>query len=337
MYTSARFAMKKKKILIITASIIISLFLIALFLGLSDSTETININTEEDIVSGEETTLEVTDSTGAVLESAEIYSNEELIGETDSQGQITFETPPEENIEIRGTYNGIEQTITIETVSSEDYNIEIKQDDVQPGETIQIALFLGEDRISGEQITVNNDEIGETDILGRIEFEVPDEDTLSIIAPNINTEKEVEFTEEKGEFDYSIDLEDIEENEIRILTVLDDENSALENVEVYLDDEQMEETNSSGQTELNFSEAGQKNLELRKDSFETVQETVNILEASDQEEVEEDDEAEDLEINLLNTPREGEETQIEFLSNSERVNADITIDNINHGSKRPFL
>ncbi len=165
-------------------------------------------------------------------------NDEELDEKTSAGGLISFIVPPEEELEdedeleieaVKDELKGeleiefgedeltpeidlegepeidLEDELTLQVVQVvEGIVTSVDEDEVIPGENITVLVFQGnpDNPVSGATVTVNDEEIGETDVYGLISFIVPPEEELED-----EDELEIEAVKDELKGKLEIDLE----------------------------------------------------------------------------------------------------------------------------------
>ncbi|MBA7567026.1 hypothetical protein ES708_08726 [subsurface metagenome] len=160
-----------------------------------------DLELEGDIVPGETVTLLVTFQ-GEPVEGAIVEVNDEEIGVTGEDGTISFTIPEDaEELDIdvtKGETKG-ELEYEFEQELEGELILEVTEGDIVLGGTVTLLVTFQGEPVEGARITVNDDNIGQTDEDGTISFTVPeDADELSIEAKlgGRQGEMELEFQEE---------------------------------------------------------------------------------------------------------------------------------------------
>jgi len=181
-----------------------------LTLEVSDTTKTIAVNETDEVDEEPEETELVLDSEPEVGEmnrvllyingertSGEtIYLNNEELGETSNTGTITFTVPNEEQLTLSTDLEQVED----KTVTPEGYEDETEEDDTEEtNETEEetreglelrndpvaeehntITLYQNNEPVEDETIYINDEEIGATDEFGELDFQVPNEEEITL-------------------------------------------------------------------------------------------------------------------------------------------------------------
>ncbi len=161
-----------------------------------DTTEEISndftgLELDEDPLVGELRTLTVYED-GEEVSGAEVTVNGEVVGTTNTGGTISFGVPDSAQISI-STDTGLSETFSVVDYTEEEQNqrddqndtedlttgIELDSDPVS-GTTNRIILYDEGDRVSGETVYLDGNELGQTGSNGAIEFEVPLKEQITV-------------------------------------------------------------------------------------------------------------------------------------------------------------
>lgn len=160
-----------------------------------DTSDTVDdftgLEIDEDPMIGELRTLTVYED-GEKVSGAEVTVNGEVIGTTNAGGTVTFGVPNAAEITV-STDTGLSETFTVEDYTEEEQNQTDDQNDTEDlttgiqldsdpvsGTTNRIILYDEGDRISGETVYLDGEELGQTGSNGAIEFEVPLQEQITI-------------------------------------------------------------------------------------------------------------------------------------------------------------
>lgn len=143
------------------------------------------IEIDEEPMIGELRTITVYDE-GEEVSGAEVTVNGELVGTTNAGGTVKFGVPNAAEVSV-STDTGLSETFTVQDYTEDDQNqiddqndteddsphgIQLDSDPVS-GTTNRIILYDQGDRVSGETVYLDGNELGQTSSNGAIEFEVP--------------------------------------------------------------------------------------------------------------------------------------------------------------------
>ena len=129
---------------------------------------------------------------GEEVSGVEVTVNGEVIGSTNAGGTISFGVPDSAEISI-STDTGLSETFSVVDYTEEQQNqrddqndtedlttgIELDSDPVS-GTTNRIILYDEGDRVSGETVYLDGNELGQTGSNGAIEFEVPLKEQITV-------------------------------------------------------------------------------------------------------------------------------------------------------------
>jgi hypothetical protein len=161
-----------------------------------DSSDTVDdftgIELDEEPMIGELRTLTVYD-TGEKVSGAEVTVNGEVVGTTNAGGTVTFGVPNAAEVSV-STDTGLSETFTVQDYTEDDQNQTDDQNDTEEdlttgikldsnpvsGTNNRIILYDQGDRVSGETVYLDGEELGQTGSNGAIEFEVPLQEQITV-------------------------------------------------------------------------------------------------------------------------------------------------------------
>lgn len=172
---------------------------------------------------GETVTLRVT-TDGEPAEGAIIEIDSEVVGTTDSNGEITVTLPNSDGVDIEAEYNGTDAELEFEfseaamegvdtdrddeddiDVADEPLEITVFEGTAAPGETVTLHVTSAGVSIEGATVEIEDDVVGFTDSNGQIVVTLPDSDEVDI---------EAEFGDSEGELELEFDdVSEADEND----------------------------------------------------------------------------------------------------------------------------
>jgi hypothetical protein len=130
---------------------------------------------------------------GETQSGVEVTVDDQSVGTTNSAGTVNFGVPDTEKITV-STDSGLEEAFNVEGYTQDDQQqeddnqtkegdtttgIQLDSDPVS-GTTNRIILYDNGDRVSGETVYLDGEELGQTGTNGAIEFEVPLKDQITV-------------------------------------------------------------------------------------------------------------------------------------------------------------
>ncbi|MFB6236220.1 MAG: DUF4382 domain-containing protein [Halopenitus sp.] len=175
-------------------------------------------------VRGENATLTVTRNDSAVA-NASVTVNEETVGTTNADGQLTVTIPDAEEVEVTAEHDDAEGELEVEFKGGEQDEKEDAKDDegnetedgeteeaedatslnatfvgnVTQGENATVRVTRNDSAVANATVEVNGESVGTTNADGELTFQVPEEKKLKVVveADGEETELEVEFDDGK--------------------------------------------------------------------------------------------------------------------------------------------
>jgi hypothetical protein len=229
---------------------------------------------DSDPAVGELRTLTVYED-GSESSGVEVSVNNESVGSTGAAGTVNFAVPDVEEITVT-TDTGLEETFTVEGYTSDEDNQQEENDteedtttgiqldsDPVSGTSNRVILYDNGERVSGETVYLDGEELGQTGSNGAIEFDVPLQDSITI-----STDYDLE--------DQTFDVQ--EEHPEPEITLLDPSDSASfetftgENTEITFEaSADITESSGTASVMIDGEEAYKQDLSQGENSISTTQ------------------------------------------------------------------
>lgn len=283
---------------------------------------TVNVTVDGDVAPGNEVALTATHDDQPVR-FASVSVNGQYVGETDANGSITVTVPDadEFEVEVEAESEG-EQSVPLDDETDtdgddreDDESDEADEDDrlnvtlegdVTPGSSVTIVATHDGYPVAGASVTVNGEQVGETDANGTVTTTVPDGDEFDVEVEleeegklkvpleeeSVDDEKdEAEDTEkdEEGQLDLIVEGT-LEPGETLSITAMHD-GTSVTNATVTVNGDTVGETDENGSIAVQVPNSDELEIEVAADDLEAEM-TVDFEDAEDGDHDNDDDDAE---------------------------------------------
>ena len=154
-------------------------------------------------------TIEATQNGGPVA-NASVTVNDERVGQTNGNGQLTVTLPDEDEVEIEVESGDSEgelefefeddaQDDEAESDENDELSVTVVSGDPAPNETVTIEVTQSDEPVANASVTVNDERVGQTDENGQLTVTLPDDDEVDIEVESGDSEGELEFEFEERE------------------------------------------------------------------------------------------------------------------------------------------
>jgi uncharacterized GH25 family protein len=209
------------------------------------------------VVSGEPApgatvTLQVT-AAGEPVAGAEVEIDDQIVGTTDDNGQLTVTLPDDDEVDIEvedGDREGeLELSLGADREEADDdddendgdesdeLSVSVVSGDPAPNATVTIEVTQNDEPVADASVTVNDEPLGVTDENGQLTITLPDDEEVDIEVESGDSEGELDFefeTDEQDREDDADEADDEDEDE-------DEDDDDDEDVEDEDDDEDVED------------------------------------------------------------------------------------------------
>lgn len=278
----------------------------------------VNLTVDRNVTPGEMVTVSAT-LDGEPVRFAPVSVNGDVVGETDENGTIAVSVPDDDEfeVELESEAEG-ERTIPPESDADEEFDtdgektIDISVDgNVSAGENVTITALHQEYPLAGAHVSINGDDVGETNSTGSVTTMVPDADEFEIeieyeAEGELEIPLEADDVDDESDDDRQIDLiveGTLEPGETLTVTAMD-RDSTLSNATVMVNDERVGHTDANGT--LSFEVPQDDELEIEVfDGDREAELTVDFEDAED--DTDDDDDDDDAETDDNDEDDEDEE------------------------------
>ncbi|WP_224450539.1 DUF4382 domain-containing protein [Haloprofundus salilacus] len=171
--------------------------------------EGLNLELVGNVSQGENVTAEVTRDDKPVA-NATVVVNEQVVGETDTDGQLSFEVPNDETLKVTVKEGGDQAAREVKFEPTSEQGEKEKKEvtsslhatfisNVSQGENATLSVTQNDSSVENADVFVNDEEVGTTDANGEITFEIPNADTMTVTVQVGDEELEVEREFESNE------------------------------------------------------------------------------------------------------------------------------------------